>query len=71
MDEKEGIGDAGWSGEMAVQVGTVSPGSPAQAAGLQPGDTFVKVNDQPVSSTLAIADASLRYCGGAATRHAG
>jgi regulator of sigma E protease len=57
MDEKQGIGDAGWSGEMAVEVGTVGAGSPAQAAGLRIGDTFVKVNSQPVASTVTIRQA--------------
>lgn len=57
MDPKQGIGDAGWSGEMAVQVSEVLPNSAAQAAGLQVGDTFVKVNGQPVASTISIRQA--------------
>jgi regulator of sigma E protease len=57
MDPKQGVGDAGWSGDLAVQVGDVQPGSPAQAAGLQSGDTFLKVNGQLVTSTATIRQA--------------
>ena len=52
MDPKEGIGDAGWRG--GVQVGQVTKGSPADAAGLQPGDSFIKVNGQPVASITSV-----------------
>lgn len=57
MDPKQGIGDAGWNGDLAVQVGDVQANSPAQAAGLQSGDTFVKVNGKPVVSTTTIREA--------------
>ncbi|MDQ2840477.1 MAG: RIP metalloprotease RseP [Acidobacteriota bacterium] len=57
MDQKQGIGDAGWSGELDVQVGEVQKGSPAQAAGLQTGDVFMKVNGQPVASAVTIRQA--------------
>ena len=54
MDQKQGIGEAGWSGELDVQVGGVQQGSPAQAAGLRAGDVFLRVNGQPVVSTVTI-----------------
>ncbi len=57
MDQKQGIGDAGWSGELDVQVGGVQRDSPAQGAGLQPGDVFIKVNGQPVASAVTIRQA--------------
>jgi len=57
MDEKQGIGDAGWSGELDVQVGEVQKGSPAESAGLASGDVFTKVNGQPVSSAVMIRQA--------------
>ena len=57
MDQKQGIGDAGWSGELDVQVGTVQKDSPAQAAGLQQGDVFMRVNGQPVASAATIRQA--------------
>ncbi len=57
MDQKQGIGEAGWSGDLPVQVGDVQRDSPAQAAGLESGDTFVKVNGKPVVSLTAIRQA--------------
>ncbi len=57
MDQKQGIGDVGWSGQTDVQVGDVQKGSPAQAAGLQKGDVFLKVNGQPVASPVTIRQA--------------
>jgi regulator of sigma E protease len=55
MDSKEGIGDAGWRGD--VQVAEVSKGSPASAAGLKPGDLFVNVNGKPVESVYTVQQA--------------
>jgi len=57
MDPKEGIGRAGWSGEQNIQVGEVLKDSPAQAAGLQPGDLFISVNGQAVVSSLSVQQA--------------
>ncbi len=57
MDQKQGVGEAGWSGELDVQVGTVQKGSPAEAAGLQQGDVFMRVNGQPVASAITIRQA--------------
>ena len=61
MDAKEGIGVAGWRGD--VQVAEVSKGSPASAAGLKPGDLFVDVNGQPVESVLTVQQAITRSNG--------
>jgi hypothetical protein len=36
--------------EMALKVVSVTPNSPAAAAGIEPGDTLVQVNRQPVES---------------------
>ncbi len=63
MDAKEGIGEAGWSGEGAVEVGSVQKGSPAQAAGLKVGDIFVRVNGQPVASIIGIQQAVFKSHG--------
>jgi regulator of sigma E protease len=57
MDEKQGVGDAGWSGDQDVQVGGVQKGGPADVAGLKPGDAFTKVNGQQVSSMVAVREA--------------
>jgi regulator of sigma E protease len=57
MDPREGIGVAGWNGEEDVQVGQVLKGSPAEAAGLQPGDLLLSVNDKPIVSPLVLQQA--------------
>ncbi len=61
MDPKEGIGIAGWRG--GVQVGEVAKGSPAEAAGLRSGDSFIDVNGQPVSSAETVRDEVIRSAG--------
>jgi regulator of sigma E protease len=61
MDAKEGIGTAGWNG--GVQVGQVLKSSAAQAAGLRPGDSFVSVNGQPVTSPETVRQAVIRSGG--------
>jgi regulator of sigma E protease len=61
MDPKEGIGTAGWNG--GVQVGQVLKGSAAQTAGLRPGDSFVSVNGQPVTSPETVRQVVIRSGG--------
>jgi regulator of sigma E protease len=61
MDPKEGIGIAGWRG--GVLVGDVSKGSPAEAAGLRPGDSFIDVNGQPVTSISGVQQVVFRSGG--------
>jgi regulator of sigma E protease len=52
MDMKQGVGVAGWRGD--VQIGQVVKGSPAEAAGLKPGDLLMKVNNRPVASAATV-----------------
>ncbi len=54
MDQKEGVGSIGWSGEQNVQIGELNAGFPAAAAGLLPGDLFVTVNGQKVASAVTV-----------------
>ncbi|MBV9158562.1 MAG: RIP metalloprotease RseP [Acidobacteriaceae bacterium] len=61
MDPKEGIGEAGWRGD--VQVGEVLPKSPAQAAGLATGDLLISVNGQPIESALTVQQAIVHSAG--------
>ncbi len=63
MDPKQGIGVAGWSGALPVQVGDVLAKSPAQKAGLKSGDVFLKVNGEQVQSSLAVRQAVLHANG--------
>lgn len=61
MDPKDGIGVAGWRGD--VQVGDLMKGGPAQQAGLKSGDLFINVNGQPVESILSVQQAISRSKG--------
>jgi regulator of sigma E protease len=56
LDEKSGMGDAGWEGQNAIQVGAVSEGMPAAAAGLQKGDVLLKVNGTAIHSRYTLPD---------------
>ena len=48
IDEKQGIGYAGWAQETDVEVASIVPGIDApRSAGLQKGDILVSVNGQP------------------------
>lgn len=48
LDEKEGVGSAGWEGQNEIQVGSLSPGYPAESAGLKKGDLLVRINNIPI-----------------------
>ena len=50
LDEKEGLGSAGWEGQEEVQVGDVNAGYPAAGSGLRKGDLLVKINNIPIHS---------------------
>jgi regulator of sigma E protease len=61
MDPQMGMGTAGWLG--GVQIGEVSKGMPAAAAGLRPGDLFLKVEGKPVTSPEMVRDAIIKSRG--------
>lgn len=61
MDPKQGVGVAGWAGD--VQIGEVLKGTPAQAAGLLPGDVLIRINNQPVASPATVQQAVMRSGG--------
>jgi regulator of sigma E protease len=56
LDEKEGLGSAGWEGQNQIQVGEVRTGMPAASAGLQKGDLLVKVNGTPIHSRFTLPE---------------
>jgi regulator of sigma E protease len=61
MDAKEGIGVAGWRGD--IEVGEVLNNSPAQTAGLKPGDLLIEVNGKPIESALTVRQAIIKSDG--------
>ncbi len=56
LDEKAGLGDAGWEGQNEIQVGAVSEGMPAASAGLNSGDLMLKVNGVPIHSRFTLPE---------------
>jgi regulator of sigma E protease len=63
MDQKTGLGSIGWVGEQNVQIGDIQQGSPAQAAGLKPGDLFLNIDGQAVASPLTVQQAVIHSGG--------
>jgi regulator of sigma E protease len=61
MDPKEGVGIAGWVG--GVQIAEVQKASPAEAAGLHAGDSFVSVNGKLVSTPETVRDIVIHSAG--------
>jgi len=56
LDDRSGVGSAGWAPQAQVQVGTLSPGMPAQKAGLEKGDLLLTANSQPISSMYTLQE---------------
>lgn len=52
LDDKSGMGSAGWGEKTEVELGTISAGMPAEKAGLKKGDLVLSTNGQPVNSVL-------------------
>src|SRR5262249_36539739 len=52
LDDRSGVGTAGWSEKGEVQLGPVSTGMPAQKVGLQQGDLIVAANGHPIHATV-------------------
>ncbi len=53
-DPETGIGDAGWSEAAPVRLDGISPGMPADKAGLKDGDILLSVNGEPVQSSRKV-----------------
>ncbi|MBI3683480.1 MAG: RIP metalloprotease RseP [Acidobacteria bacterium] len=51
LDEKNGIGVAGWAEQNRVQIAVVEPGTEAARVGLERGDILLKANEQTIRST--------------------
>jgi regulator of sigma E protease len=52
LDERSGVGTAGWSEKGEVQLGPVSAGMPAQKVGLQQGDLILSAAGHPIHATV-------------------
>jgi len=51
LDDKQGLGFAGWAQETEVSVASVAPDMAAARAGIEPGDILVSANGEPLRST--------------------
>ncbi len=52
LDERAGVGSAGWSEKGEVQLGPVTAGMPAQKMGLQQGDLILSAAGHPIHATV-------------------
>ncbi len=50
LDERVGIGMAGWAERVQIQIGAVTPGMPAEKAGLRKGDLLISAAGEPIHS---------------------
>jgi regulator of sigma E protease len=67
LDDREGVGSAGWEGQNEIQVASVNAGYPADTAGLKKGDLLVKVNGIPIHSHYTLPEVIRRSEGKPAT----
>ena len=52
LDEKTGLGFAGWHEQSEIEISALIQGMPAEKAGLKPGDVIISVAGQPVRSVF-------------------
>ncbi len=50
LDERTGVGMAGWAQRAEIQIATLSPGLPAEKAGLKKGDVVISVSGERIYS---------------------
>lgn len=54
LEDRTGLGSAGWQDLTEVLIAQVSPGMPADKAGLKPGDLLVSANGLPLRSQFRL-----------------
>lgn len=63
LDERSGLGSAGWSSRGDVQLGAINQDMPAEKAGLRKGDLIATANGQPIHSAVKFHEV-IRSSGG-------
>jgi regulator of sigma E protease len=56
LDERTGVGSAGWAKRGQVILVSVDPSMPAHKAGLKPGDIILALNGTPIDSTMEVQE---------------
>jgi regulator of sigma E protease len=56
LDDRNGIGRAGWAEQAEIQIGSVMAGMDAEQKGLRRGDILVSVNGQPIRSSYRLRE---------------
>lgn len=64
LDDRNGIGVAGWSEKTQIEVGGLVPGMDAEKKGLRKGDLLMRINGQPIQTVFKIHEV-LRASSGA------
>ncbi len=54
LDDKTGVGYAGWSEEREIQIAGILEGMDAERAGLKPGDTIISIDGRPIRSAPSV-----------------
>jgi regulator of sigma E protease len=56
LDERAGVGLAGWSAWTEIEIGGLVPGMDAEKQGLRKGDKLVSINGNPIHTVYAVHD---------------
>jgi|YNPBryBLVA2012_1023415.scaffolds.fasta_scaffold00224_3 regulator of sigma E protease len=63
LEERSGLGYAGWAEQSEIQIANLTPGMPAEKAGLQRGDVLLSVDGRPIRSRYRLQEI-IRATGG-------
>ncbi len=56
LEDRMGVGFAGWAEKSDIQVGSLQPGMPAEKAGLKKGDLLISANREPIHSRYRLQE---------------
>ncbi len=56
LDERTGVGFAGWAEQNEIQIAGILAGMDAERVGLRKGDILISINGQPIRSSLKLHD---------------
>jgi regulator of sigma E protease len=56
LDARTGVGHAGWLEQGEIHIASLARGTPAEQAGLQPGDVLLSANGHPIRSQFRLQE---------------